>query len=415
MNKIMIIAIREFLETVRTKAFFITVVLMPLLIIGFLFGTKWIDRFTEQETIPTRRIALLDETGLLADEMYKQFTAHNQENPNQLFELTEVTPTTAVDSLADEVRTGELYAYLKVTTDVITADAACELGRKDQQLQAGRLLRSLIQAAVVAVRFQQADPPVDPQYVASLQREVPVESIDVRTGEAGKDDVFVRVLVPFAFMFLLFMGIMQISYGLLTSVIEEKTSRVVEVLLSAVSPVQLMAGKIIGMVLVGVLLLCVWGGVGYFAAQARGYGHLVMGQLLIYAALYFVPAFLLFSAILGAIGSACNTLKEAQAMASPITIMNLIPMMLWFPISQNPGSLFAVVLSYIPPITPFVMILRISADPDTPTWQVITTLIILWLSVVAMIWAAGKIFRVGVLMYGKPPTLGELLHWVRYT
>ena len=272
----------------------------------------------------------------------------------------------------------------------------------------------MVNAAVFDVRCRQADPPVDPAEIAALQAKVPIEPIDVETGTVGSDNTIVRLITPFAVMFLLFMGTMQISYGLLTSVIEEKSSRVVEVLLSAVSPVQLMAGKIIGMVTVGALLLCVWGGVGFATAHARGYGDLVSGTVLFYAVLYFVPGFLLLSAMLGAIGSACNTLKEAQSMASPITILNVVPMVLWYQISQNPGSIYNVVLSHIPPITPFIMILRICADPHTPLWQIITSLALLWISVLATIWAAGKIFRIGVLMYGKPPSLGELLRWLRY-
>jgi ABC-type Na+ efflux pump permease subunit len=363
MDKIRTIAVREFLDTVRTKAFIISVVLMPAVIMAFAFGAQWIGRLTEQESMELRRIALLDQTGtgLFAGEFDKQIQAYSQQNPNRPFELVEVPPTTEVESLVAEVDAGEYYAYLKVTADVIEKKAPCELGRRNQQLHAGNVLQGMINEAVHTVRFQQADPPIDRAYINELQR-----------------------------------------------------TRVVEVLLSAVSPLQLMAGKIIGMVLVGILLLAVWVSVGYSVAQARGYGYLIPGEMLVYLVLYFVPGFLLFSAFLAAIGSVCNTLKEAQSMASPITILNIVPMMLWFPLSQNPGSAFAVVLSYVPPITPFVMILRICADPDTPLWQVVTTLALLWASVVVTIWAAAKVFRVGVLMYGKPPSLRELLRWVRY-
>ena len=120
------------------------------------------------------------------------------------------------------------------------------------------------------------------------------------------------------------------------------------------------------------------------------------------------------AALLAAVGSVCNTLKEAQSMSSPLTILNIVPMVLWFPLTQNPGSVLGVALSFIPPITPFVMILRICADPDTPLWQIVASLALLWLSVIAMVWAAGKVFRIGVLMYGKAPTLKELVRWVRY-
>jgi ABC-2 type transport system permease protein len=215
-------------------------------------------------------------------------------------------------------------------------------------------------------------------------------------------------------MFLLFMGTFTISQGLLTTVIEEKSSRVVEVLLSAVSPLQLLSGKILGMAGVGFFLLIVWGGVGFVAAQKYNVGELVNAYRLWMSFLYFVPGFLLMAALLAAIGSACNELKEAQSMVFPLSLITLIPMIFWFYIAEHPESIVSVVLSYVPPITPFVMILRICADPHTPVWQIVSTLVVLWVSVAATMWAAGKVFRVGVLMYGKPPSLRELVRWVQY-
>jgi len=133
------------------------------------------------------------------------------------------------------------------------------------------------------------------------------------------------------------------------------------------------------------------------------------------AVLYFVPGFLLISAILAAIGSACNELKDAQSMVFPLSLLTLIPMLFWFYIVESPNSVISLALSFVPPITPFIMILRICADPDTPAWQIAATLVVLWGSVLVAIWAAGKVFRVGVLMYGKPPSVRELLRWVRYS
>lgn len=412
MNKTIIVAIREFLEVVKTRAFFISVVIVPLVVVALIFGGQSVGKILEGQEQPPRHLALIDETGLLREPLTAQVEAYNTANPNQRFVLAQTGKTR--EELDQEVISGALYGYLHVPADAIQSDAPVELVRRDQQFTAGRHIRRMLNSAMQAVRFQQVDPPLDPAHVAHLQRPVPVELVDAGTGAPATDSEELALLTPFVAMFLLFMGIMQISYGLLTSVLEEKSSRVMEVLLSAVTPLQLMAGKIIGMVCVGVLLLVVWGGVGYALAQSRGYGHLVSIDLLLSAGLYFVPGFLFFAAILAAIGSACNTLKEAQALASPITILNIVPMLLWLPISQNPNAPFSVVLSFIPPITPFVMIVRVCAEPQIPLWQLVGTQAVLWVSVLITIWAAAKIFRVGVLMYGKPPTLTELMRWVRY-
>jgi len=423
-RKIVLVAWREYIETVRTKTFFISVFLLPALILFFVFGAERLAKLAEAEKLPPRRLAVLDETGRVFEVLQQEIEAYNQRNPNRPFALEQLLPqacgggdspaASAREEPTAAVRNGELYGYLRIPAEVLVAGsaAACELGRRDQQLAARRDIEQMLNRAIQIARFRSVEPPIDPALVARLQQEVPLIAIDVRTLRVGRDDTVVRLLTPFGFMFLLFMGTMQISYGLLTSLLEEKSSRVIEVLLSALSPLQLMAGKILGMATVGFTLLLIWVGVGYQVAQTRGYDYLFSRDLLFYAGLYFVPGFLLLSSLLAAVGSACNTLKEAQSMASPITIVTVVPMVLWFSISQNPSSTFATVLSYIPPITPFVMILRICADPDVPIWEIVASQILLWLSVAGAIWVAARIFRVGILMYGKPPTPRELLRWL---
>ncbi len=414
MPRIVTVALHEFFETIRTRAFFVSVFVVPGLVMLFVFGAERIARISDRQVMPERRLCLLDHTGVLAAPLAEQIASYNAENPNRPFALEEIPPDTDTAGLAERVRSGDLYGYLVVPAEILNPDlpASIELARKDQQLAASRDLERMINAAVQRARLEAAG--LDPEQVARLRQPVEVEKVDVRSGELGKDDEFVRLLTPFGFLFLLFMGTMQISYGLLTSLLEEKSSRVIEVLLSAVSPVQLMAGKIIGVVMVGALLLTIWGAAAWYAAATHGYGYLISVQLLAYVGMYFIPGFMLLSAMLGAVGSACNTLKEAQSMASPITIVTVLPMLLWLPISQNPNSPFALALSYVPPITPFVMVLRVCSDLDIPWWQLASTQVLLWACVVATIWAAGKIFRIGVLMYGKPPSLRELLRWVRY-
>jgi ABC-2 type transport system permease protein len=415
MSKILTVAVREFVETVKTKTFFISSVLIPGLIIALILGSQRIAEMAEREEVPTRHIAVADQTDAVFDELARKVEEHNKNTPQRKFAVERVTDEAArVETLRDRVTRGEVYAYLIIPPETIAGDAPCEFGRKDSQLQAQLDVQRMVNEAVVGARFERADPPIDLKRIRELQKKVDFRSVDVQTGQETTGHELTRFMTPFFFMFLLFMGTMTISQGLLTSVIEEKSSRVVEVLLSAVSPTQLMAGKILGMVAVGAVLLTIWGSVGYGGARARDMGYLITPHHLTYLVLYFIPAFLLMSAFLAGIGAACNTIKEAQSMAAPLTILTIVPMMLWWAITQNPTSALSVALSYIPPITPFVMILRICADPETPLTEVVATLALLWASVVFMIWAAGKIFRVGVLMYGKPPSPKELIRWLRY-
>jgi ABC-2 type transport system permease protein len=413
MDKILAVARREFLATVRTKAFVLSVVLMPGIILLGIVGTNWAQHLAEQEKMPIRKLAVVDQTGQLYPDLQQQVDKFNNERPNQRFELESVPAADfSEDALRTRVNTGELYGFLIVAPDAIKADGGCVLARKDKQLELGRRLEQMINEAVAAVRLREAA--IDPVEIARLRRPVPVSEVEAQTGKAVTSNLMARALTPFAFMFLMFIGTFGISQGLLTSLIEEKSNRVIEVLLSAVSPLQLMAGKILGTALVGLMLLVVWGSVGFGSAQQYHVADLVTGQRLAIVAIYFVPGFLLLATLLAAIGSACNELKDAQSMVFPLSLLTIIPMIFWFYIAENPGSAISVILSFIPPITPFIMILRICSDPDTPVWQIVATLGFLWFSVIVALWAAGKVFRVGVLMYGKPPSIRELLRWVRY-
>jgi ABC-type Na+ efflux pump permease subunit len=419
MNKLLTIAVREFLATVRTRAFIFSVVLMPVLIVGSIYGGQWVEQAARHEQQPTRRLVVVDRAGGVLENLRWQVEAHNQERPNQQFELEEVPAAdqdedALTQALSARVRQEDLYGYVIITPDAVSGAGGCVLARKDNQLQLGQRIERWLSEAVIAARLREAR--LDPLQIHALRRQdIPIRELDAKTGAPVTENSMARMLTPFAFMFLLFMGTFGISQGLLTTLIEEKSSRVIEVLLSAVSPTQLLAGKILGMAAVGLLLLGVWGSVGMSSAQRYGVSELVTGYRLVIALLYFLPGFLLISALLAAVGSACNELREAQSMVFPLSLLTIIPMIFWFYIAEHPASLFSLVLSYIPPITPFVMILRICSDPDTPLWQVASTLALLWGSVVVMIWAAGKVFRVGVLMYGKPPTPAELLRWVRYS
>jgi ABC-2 type transport system permease protein len=413
MGRILAVARREFLATVRTKAFILSVVLMPAIIIGALGAAELLERRSAEETQSLRVIGVLDYTGVVYPELARQVEQHNAERPNQPYELEHATPEpAAAEDLAARLRAGKLYAYLVIASDAVTDEGTCTLARKDNPLRFGRGIEDMITDAVTAARLRSAD--LNPEEIQRLSGQaVPIQEVDSQTGRPIRGEGMARTMTPFAFMFLLFIGTFGISQGLLTTLIEEKSSRVIEMLLSAVSPMQLLAGKILGMATVGFLLIAIWGAVGFASAQKYNVAELVSGYRVLVALLYFVPGFLLISALLAAIGSACNELKDAQSMVFPLSLITIVPMISWLYIAQHPDAAFSLALSYLPPVTPMVMILRICADPSTPGWQLVTTLLVLWASVVAAMWVASTVFRVGVLMYGKPPSLAELSRWVR--
>jgi ABC-2 type transport system permease protein len=245
-----------------------------------------------------------------------------------------------------------------------------------------------------------------------------VESAGTReitdTGERASSGEL-NMLLPGAFMFLLMMGVMTGGQYLLTTTIEEKSSRVVEVILSAVSPMQLMTGKIIGQMAVGLLLLGIYAGLGLAALGVFAMMDLVEPISIVYLIVFFALAYFMLASLLAAVGSAVNDIREAQALQTPVMLVVMVPWILWLPISQSPNSTLAVVLSFLPPISPFVMMMRVTSTtpPPTPPWQILASIAVAAIGCYLCLWFAAKVFRVGLLMYGKPPNLATLIRWVR--
>jgi ABC-2 type transport system permease protein len=136
---------------------------------------------------------------------------------------------------------------------------------------------------------------------------------------------------------------------------------------------------------------------------------------LVYLLVYFVMGFFMVASMMAGVGSAVSELREAQSLITPVMMLLMIPLILWLPITENPNGVLATVTSYIPPLIPFVMILRVTAASEpVPLWQIISSIVVGYAWMIVMVWMCAKIFRVGVLMYGKPPSPLELLRWVRY-
>jgi ABC-type Na+ efflux pump permease subunit len=222
-----------------------------------------------------------------------------------------------------------------------------------------------------------------------------------------------NMLLPAAFMILLLMSVLTSGQYLLTTTVEEKSNRVVEVLLSAVSSRELMTGKILGQMAVGLLVLALYAGLGLVALVSFATLGLLDPVLIVFLLIFYVLAFFTFASLTAAVGAAVNEMREAQSLQMPILLVLMIPWILWLPLSREPNSMLAIVLSFVPPLGNFVMLLRMASQSPPPMWQV-------WLSIAvgaggayAALWFAAKVFRVGLLMYGKPPTFGTLVRWAR--
>lgn len=330
----------------------------------------------------------------------------------------------ALEDLNRRVGADELFGYFVLAPD---PQAGTEPGRYvSRNLTDRELYEWFTNLANGAVRERRlAAREIDPAVARWVQEPLPFEARKVGAGgeEAEvKTQDFVRQWAPVAFVYLLWIAVMSIVQMLLNNTIEEKSNRILEVLLSSVSPLQLMVGKVLGIAATGLTMIGTWllflvGAVSVVMALLGDRVDLGLASvatdplLLVSFVVYFVLGYLLYAAFIVGVGSVCNTLKEAQNLMMPIMMAMMVPLFSMMPIGKDPNSTFARVMSFIPPFTPFVMMNRAAAPPSA--FEYLATTVILVLSVAAAFWASAKIFRIGILMTGKPPRLSEILRWLK--
>ncbi|MDT8342346.1 MAG: ABC transporter permease [Longimicrobiales bacterium] len=246
---------------------------------------------------------------------------------------------------------------------------------------------------------------------------------EVRRG--GDDPAFITAYVG---SFLLYIVVLLYAVAVMRSVLEEKTSRIVEVILSSMRPWELMLGKILGVGAVGLTQLAIWIGVGVLflaaglPALAASRPEVLTPEVLAeavpgagFAALmvtYFLGGYFIYSGLYAAVGASCNTDEEAQHAQMPVVLLLVVPIAFVAPVIQDPTGTLSVVLSFVPFFTPILMFARAAVGGVTP-FEVAASVILMAATVVGVAWVAGRIYRVGILMAGKRPTLPEIWRWVR--
>ncbi|NLF33096.1 MAG: ABC transporter permease [Planctomycetes bacterium] len=422
MRKTLHIARREFIETVRTRAFLASVVLAPLIITAVLF---FIGRSEEAllSSRPARHVVLVDRSGLLADDARGAFEHHNRTNANRPLVLEVASfgpngPEEALRRAKDRLRLGAVDAVADVAAGALDGQGGLTfitgpVGATD--LIWHETVQRLVDHAAFLARCRREG--LSAERISALRRSLPLEhlALGADRAETKKDprSGLMTMMVPFAFLMLMYMGVVSTGQIMVTSVVEEKTSRIMEVLLSAVTPLQLMAGKILGLGAVGLLLIGSWIAAGWGASAWRGIDLGLSATLVACFAVYYLLGYLLYAAILAGLGSVCSTLREAQSLVMPVVMIMVIPIMGWFNLSQDPNGVLARVFSYVPVTTSMLMMLRLTAGGGLWAGEIVLSMLALVGWNVAALWASARLFRVGVLMYGKRPSPREILRWIR--
>lgn len=523
MNMIRLIAWREYMENVRTKGFWVGILLFPVMLIAIVFLQTALSRAT-----PTRYYLLIDQSGAYEQavataierdhqrRLLQEFVTYLLENRREVdYEQTAANATSAVDALIDDVDADEVAAldqwldagglnfaltmaspYLKenaptfvppehqfieaplpdgvdrfaspaeivaalrpyllgeqqiivdgvagdlfalilipdnVNDDIVrpgalpAADSA-PLGIQywARNLTDGRLPDAIAASINSEIRNNEYIVlGVDAQQVRNVQRtRLPVSQLDPGAA-AGEEAVSMadtfRQFAPMGFVYLMFISLMQSVQYLLSNTIEEKSNRIIEVLLASVTAGELMMGKLLGIGLSGLTTIAVWL-LSFFlfislyqSAQTELIGEVIdviLGSELIpWFVFYYFAGYALYSGVFLAIGSLCNTLKEAQALMMPMILVQVVPIAMMAFVVMDPNNAIVRALSWFPLFTPYLMMNRAAADP--PMIDVVGTTILLLLSIVLVLWLSGKVFRHGVLRTGQPPKLLELLRLMR--
>jgi len=420
MHKVWLIFKREYSTRVRTKGFVFGTVAVPIFSIGILvFSIFLATRLTDR----TVRLAIIDNVGGLSSAVTAGL---NVRLPNGKPEFEVVKTITKPSSqepvrkeLRAEIRSNRLDAYL-----VLNGGGKAEFHTKNpSDYTLVEPITRAVHEAVLASRLEARGVPVN--QISEVTRGMDVKIIKItKFGEA--EDFGETFFVAVTLAMLLYMTLMM--YGVITmrSVLEEKTSRIVEILISAVRPFQLLTGKVLGVAGVAFTQYMIWIAsaalLGTYGAVAVNtlrptadfpHIHLSAG-LLIYPVIYFVLGYLLYASLFAAVGAASSNEQDAQQFQIPVMMPLIFSFLMYIMVVRDPNSHTVVLLSEIPFFSPILMVLRIAAEVP-PFWQIGLSIVLLALTTVGVAYFSARIYRVGILMYGKRPSVVELLRWVKYS
>jgi len=430
MRKVLTIARSEFHSAVRSRGFLIGIMLMPLL-----FGAATLlQRVVERHSNSTvRRVGIVDETGQLFVRLATAAEAWNRGTRDIGPDVTD-GPRFAVErvepgrdrqalrlTLSERVRRQELFAFVELPAGLLGTEGSSRI-RYYSAAPAYRELPDWLQRAVlkevVSRRFIEAN--VSPIVVASLLKPIATDEFglaaratDGHVREAVELDRVRTIGIPVAFMFVLFVVVVMTTPQLMNSVLEEKMSRISEVLLGSVQPFELMLGKLLASTAVSAVMTIVYLTGGAWAANRWGYLDVLDPWMVAWFVVFLLLSVLMYGSFFIAIGAACSDLKDAQNLMGPAMMLLMVPALTWTLIARAPQSAFAVGMSLFPPATPFLMLLRLALPERPPAWQVVLGMLLTLVATIAVVWAAGRIVRTGLLMQGKGVTVGEIWRWVR--
>jgi ABC-2 type transport system permease protein len=446
MTKFLAVLKREYLQRVRSRMFLVTTILGP--VVMSLFAVVPALMLTMDVGGPVR-IAVVDQTGKLFDRINESLMHDKDkasetlddatksaqmnnvermqqaaERQRQTFWLQKVDASAGSleetrEELRRRIRSKELDLYLILPADILGSGSAEIVGSSTGDIFSKGDLKNAINDAVREARLEQAR--IDPQTVRILSR--PTELKTVRLDDVGEtEDSGQGFILVFGLGFTIYLTILMYGQMVLGAVIEEKETRIAEILFASVKPFTLMLGKLIGISCLALTQLAIWGlafitfvGFGVSTLSWRGIPlHLpgVRPILFLYFALFFLLGFFIYATVYALVGSMVTSPQEGAQLAMPIILLLVVAFYLAFPVMKSPNSPFAFWVSIVPFFASITMLVRIVSQTP-PFWQIALALFLELGTIIGLLWVAARIYRVGMLMYGKKATIPEIVRWVR--
>lgn len=422
LDKMLVLAKREYLVRVKTKGFWIGLLVLPV-IMATLFV---VPALVMSKTRAELDLVVVDATGRVGAALAADL-AERAETGNVAAEVTIVRPAADRAAQAAELDrrlvAEEIDAWLAIDEESLAQGRVEYRGRSVSNIETQRVLERSLSAEVREMRLVEAG--YDPEQVATLMEDVTLATVKVsergsraEAGEAG-------FILAYAIFFLLYLVLMIWGQQVLQGVLEEKTSRVVEVVASAARPFDLMMGKLLGIGAAAFTQFAVWMATALALTAPQLIGALSMLPAdvgipeirviqVLWVLVFFVLGFFVYSTMFAAVGAAFDNLQDAQNLVAIPTFSIVLPMFFLFPVINDSSSTLAVIVSLIPLMTPILMPLRIAVEMP-PWWQLALSLLLTGGFVWGMVALAARVYRVGILMYGKKPTIKEIVRWIRYT
>lgn len=431
MLKTLKLAKRDYYAAVRTKGFIIGLILAPLIMGG---GVIAIALMKDKVDTSDKRIAIVDRSGLLSQVLLDAAKRRNaaeiidrksgkKVKPSYILEVTPSGDKLEAQrlQLSERVRAGSLHAFLEIGRNPVhpgAPDSQIAYFAKNAALDEVRgWVQGPINDRVRELRLKEIG--IDSSKTKDLFWPVAVEAMGLATMDEGtgavKDakraNAAEAVGIPLIMLFLMFMMIQMGAMPLISTVMEEKTQRIAEVLLSSITPFEFMMGKVLGGVAVSLTSSLVYVVGGVIGVKRMGFEEYIPYHILPWFFAYMVLAIVMLGSVFAALGSACNDTKDAQSLTGIPMLITIFPMFLIGPLLQQPNSNAFVMLSLFPPFTPFIMLMRQSMPGGIPMWQPWTGLAGMLVFAALFVWAGGRIFRIGILSQGEAPTFRNIVRW----